>query len=119
MHRENNRGQGVLRGRKLKKTKWCGCPKQRRKEKEVVHPTKGKVQQDKAQAEGTAREVRRTFKILREVWMDIGIEKVDMHKGIIVKVLLDSGAMGMFMDQKMAAEYGFRKQNMDLGCRNC
>ena len=30
--------------------------------------------------------------------MDIGIEKVDMHKGIKVKVLLDSSAMGMFMD---------------------
>jgi len=40
--------------------------------------------------------------------MDIGIEKVDMHKGIIVKVLLDSGATGMFMDRKMAAKYGFR-----------
>jgi len=42
--------------------------------------------------------VRKTFKILREVWLDIGVEKVDMHKDIIVKVLLDSGATGMFMD---------------------
>ena len=24
MHRENNRGQGVLRRRKLKEAKWCG-----------------------------------------------------------------------------------------------
>jgi len=30
--------------------------------------------------------------------MDIEIEKVDMHEGITVKVLLDSGAMGIFMD---------------------
>jgi len=42
--------------------------------------------------------VRKIFKILREVWLDIGVEKVDMHKDIIVKVLLDSGATGMFMD---------------------
>ena len=44
--------------------------------------------------------------------MDIGIEKVDTHKGIIVKALLDSGAMGMFMDQKMVAKH------MDLDCKS-
>jgi len=98
MHRENNRGQRVLRERKLEEAKWCGCPKQRRKEEEVVHPTKEKAQKRDAWAKGTAREVRRTFKILREVWINIGIEKVDIHKGITVKVLLDSGAIGMFMD---------------------
>jgi len=48
------------------------------------------------------------FKILREVWIDIGIEKVDTHEGIIVKALLDSDAIGMFMDRKMTAKYGFR-----------
>ena len=40
--------------------------------------------------------------------MDIGIEKVDMHKGVTVKVLLDNSATGMFMDWKMAAKYRFR-----------
>jgi len=44
MHRENNRGQRVLRERKLEEAKWCGCPKQRRKEEEVAHPTKEKAQ---------------------------------------------------------------------------
>jgi len=44
--------------------------------------------------------------------MDIGIEKVDMHKGITVKVLLDSGATGMFMDQRMAAKHRFRLQKL-------
>ena len=48
------------------------------------------------------------FKILKEVWIDIGIKKVDTHKGITVKALLDSSTMEMFMDQKMAAKYGFR-----------
>ena len=47
MHRENNREQGVPRGRKLEEAKWCGCPKQKRKEEEVVRPTKGKAQQDR------------------------------------------------------------------------
>jgi len=44
--------------------------------------------------------------------MDIGIEKIDMHKGITVKVLLDSGATGMFMDQRMAAKHRFRLQKL-------
>jgi len=52
------------------------------------------------------------FKILREVWLNIGIEKVDIHEGVTVKALLDSGATGMFMDQKIAARYGFRLQKL-------
>jgi len=51
--------------------------------------------------------------MLREVWLNIGIEKVDMHKGIMIKALLDSGMTGMFMDKKMAAKYGFRLQKLE------
>ena len=53
------------------------------------------------------------FKILREVWLNIGVEKVDMHKGVTVKAFLDSGATGMFMDWKMAAKYRFRLQKLE------
>jgi len=122
MYKEGNRGQGVLRGKKLEEAKWCGCSKQRRKGGEVVHPTEGKAQQSRTgtkvpkgatREEGEQREMRRTFKILREVWMDIGIEKVDMHKGVTVKAFLDSGATGMFMDWKMAAKYRFRLQKLE------
>jgi len=45
--------------------------------------------------------------------LNIGVEKVDMHKGIIVKVLLDSGVIGMFMNKKIAARYGFRLQKLE------
>ena len=38
---------------------------------------------------------------------------MDMHEGITVKVLLDSSAMEMFMDWKMAAKYGFRLQKLE------
>ena len=44
--------------------------------------------------------------------MDIGIEKIDMYKGITVKALLDNSTTEMFMDQKMAAKYGFRLQKL-------
>jgi len=67
---EENRGQGVISDRQ----KWCGC--QKRKEAEAAHPKRGKAQQSGAWAgapEGAAkeggrqREVKRTFKMLREV----------------------------------------------------
>jgi len=53
------------------------------------------------------------FKMLREVWLNIGVEKVDMHEGITVKALLDSSATRMFMDKKMAAKYGFKLQKLE------
>ena len=45
--------------------------------------------------------------------MNIGVEKVDMHEGIIVKALLDSGVIEMFMNKKIAARYGFRLQKLE------
>ena len=41
--------------------------------------------------------------MLREVWMSIGVEKLDMHEDVIIKILLDSSAIGMFMDKRMVA----------------
>jgi len=52
--------------------------------------------------------VRRTFKMLKEVWLNIGLEKIDTHEGITVKALLDNGVTGMFMDRKTAARHGFK-----------
>jgi len=60
-----------------------------------------------------AREVRRTFKPLREVWMNVGIEKVDTHKGRTVKALLDSGAIGLFMSKSLAQKGGYRLIKLD------
>jgi len=89
-------------------------------------PTEGKAQQCDAQAkdlEGTARErssqreVQRTFKILKEVWLDIGIERIDTHKGVTIKVLLDSSITGMFMDKKTVAKHGFRLQKLERPVR--
>jgi len=54
------------------------------------------------------REVRRTLKGLWEVWMQIGVEKIDTHEGISVKVLLDSGATRLFMSKKCAERGGFK-----------
>ena len=52
------------------------------------------------------------FKILREVQLNVGVKKVDIYKGVLVKALLDSGTTEMFMDWKMAAKHGFRLQKL-------
>ena len=54
------------------------------------------------------REVQRTLKGLREVWMQIGVEKIDTHEGVSVKALLDSGATGLFMSKKYTERGGFK-----------
>ena len=54
------------------------------------------------------REVKRTFKILKEVQLNIEIEKVNTHKSITVKVLLDNSTTRMFMDRKIVVKHGFR-----------
>jgi len=122
MHRKNNRRQGVLRGRKLEEAKWYRCSKQKKRKEVVVYPREEKAQQGgmrivvlngTAKKEDRQRDVRRTFKMLREIWLNIGVEKVDTHEGITVKALLDSSVTGMFMDKKMAAKHGFRLQKLE------
>jgi len=56
--------------------------------------------------------VRRTLKPLREVWLDIRLEKVDTHQGISVRVLLDSRATGLFMSKKLAEKQGFKLERL-------
>jgi len=51
--------------------------------------------------------------MLREVWLNIGVEKIDIHKGVMIKALLDSGTMGMFMDKQIAARHGFKLQKLE------
>jgi len=51
--------------------------------------------------------------MLREVWLNVRVEKLDMHEGVTVKALLDSGVIGMFMDKRMAARYGFKLQKLE------
>ena len=83
----------------------------------VVYSEQRKAQQSNTQAKalkGTARErgkqkkVGRIFKMLKEVQLNIRIEKVDMYKSITVKPLLDNGATEIFVDKKIVAKHEFR-----------
>ena len=89
---------------------------------EAVHPKERKAQQGStwsrkpegaAKKGGSQREVRRTFQMLREVWLNIGVEKLNTHEGITIKVLLDSGTTEMFMDKRIAARHGFKLQKLE------
>jgi len=57
--------------------------------------------------------VRQTFKPLREVWMSMGIKKIDMHEGRTVKALLNSGATGLFMSKGLAQKERYRLIKLD------
>jgi len=67
----------------------------------------------KKKAKAGERVVRCMMRPLREVWMRIGLEKTDTHEGVTVKVLLDNGATGMFVDKKFAEEHGFRMDKLE------
>jgi len=62
---------------------------------------------------GSRKEVRRTFKMLREVWLNIGVEKIDTHEGVMIKALLDSGTTETFMDRRTAVRHGFKLQRLE------
>jgi len=44
--------------------------------------------------------------------LKVGLEKLESHEGIAVKVLLDSGATGLFMDTTFAKEKGFKMEKL-------
>jgi len=113
---------------------WCGCKGKKRESgapterksavrvEKTARPREAKIQQSGARSGelecaaregGSRKEVRRTFKMLREVWLNIGVEKIDTHEGVMIKVLLDSGTTGMFMDRQTAAKHGFELQRLE------
>ena len=58
------------------------------------------------------RDVQHTLQLLREVWMKVGLEKLENHEGVAVKALLDSRATGLFMDITFAQEKGFKMEKL-------
>jgi len=44
--------------------------------------------------------------------MKVGLEKLKNHERVAVKVLLDNGATGLFMDMTFAKEKGFKMEKL-------
>ena len=64
----------------------------------VLHPEKLENKSNCTNTTERVRDVRHTLWPLREVWMKVGLEKLENHKGVAVKALLDSRATGLFID---------------------
>ena len=47
------------------------------------------------------------LQLLREVWINMELEKLENHEGVVVKALLNSRATGLFIDMKFVKEKGF------------
>ena len=58
------------------------------------------------------RDMQCILRLLREVWMKVGLEKLENHEGVAVKALLDSGAMGLFMNTTFVREKEFKMERM-------
>ena len=52
-------------------------------------------------------------KILREVTVKIGLERLDMQEGITVEALLDSGATGLVMSSKFTRKQDFKLKKLE------
>ena len=67
-----------------------------------------------ADAHQLEEKVRRTEgKVLREVMVKIGLERIDMQEGITVEILLDSGATGLVMSSEFAKKQGFKLKKLE------
>ena len=75
------------------------------REREVKRKLRELREKEQEKPVGKERVLRYTMQPLREVWMMVGMEKVDTHEGVIVKVLLDSGATEMFADRKFVERH--------------
>ena len=56
--------------------------------------------------------MQHTLQPLREVWMKVGLEKLESHEGVAVKVLLDSKATSLFINTTFAKEKGFKMERI-------
>jgi len=69
------------------------------------------INADAYQSEGKVRKIE--GKVLREVTVKIGLERIDMQEGITVEVLLDSGATGLVMSSEFAKKQSFKLKKLE------
>ena len=65
-------------------------------------------------SEGTEKKMRKVEeKILREVTVRIGLERIDTQERITIEALLDSGATGLVMSSEFAKKQGFKLKKLE------
>ena len=78
----------------------------------ILHPEKLGNKSKFTNTTERVRDIRHILWPLREVWMKVGLEKLESYKRIAVKALLDSGAIGLFIDTTFAREKGFKMEKL-------
>ena len=58
------------------------------------------------------KDIQRTLRPLREVWLKVGLEKLENHEEVAVKALLDSGVTDLFMNMTFAKKKGFKMEKL-------
>jgi len=72
------------------------------------------INADTPKSEGIEEKVRKVEgKMLREVMVKIGLERVDTQEGITVETLLDSGATELVMSSEFARKQGFKLKKLE------
>jgi len=69
------------------------------------------INADAHQSEEKVRKIE--GKVLREVTVKIGLERIDTQEGITVEALLDSGATGLVMSSEFAKKQGFKLKKLE------
>ena len=65
-------------------------------------------------SEGTEKKMRKVEgKILREVTVRIGLERIDTQERITIEALLDSGATGLVMSSEFTKKQGFKLKKLE------
>ena len=78
----------------------------------VLHPEKLGNKFNCTNTTEKVRDVQHTLWLLREVWMKVGLEKLDNHKRVAVRALLDNRATGLFMNTTFAQEKRFKIEKL-------
>jgi len=77
-----------------------------------LHPEKLGNKLNSINTTERVRDIWHILWLLREVWLKVGLEKLENHEGVAVKALLDSGATGLFMNMTFAKEKGFKIEKL-------
>jgi len=77
-----------------------------------LHPEKLGNKLNSINTTEKVRDIWCTLWLLREVWLKVELEKLENHKEVAVKALLDSGATGLFINTTFAKEKGFKMEKL-------
>jgi len=77
-----------------------------------LHPEKLGNKLNSINTTERVKDIQHTLQPLREVWLKVGLEKLESHERIAVKALLNSRVTGLFMDTTFAKEMGFKMEKL-------